>query len=147
MPQFTANSTLLCVARAKVGDIEAKTLNNQGGSYTHLYSFPTMPALPVLASVTPGSANVTAPASVTTSLNPGNYAAVVVKNTGTLRLTGGVYQVASVQVENDAKIEAAAPVQLRISGRRTSPRPSTSKAFSTLVASRPFQTAQRFSSR
>ena len=48
-------------------------------------------------------------------LNAGNYAAVVVQ--GTLRLKGGSYQLASLQLANDAKVEALAPAQLHIAGR------------------------------
>jgi hypothetical protein len=104
---------------AKVGDIQVNqvtTVNN--ATFAHRYAFPSsMPVLPPTAAVTAGTAALNVSAGAMVVANPGSYAAVTVGDKGILRLNGGVYQVASVQIGNDGRIEALAPVQLRVAGR------------------------------
>jgi hypothetical protein len=109
---------VLLTNRAKVGDLQATTIVNQGGSYTRQLAFPTaMPALPPTAPVTAGTAPLTVAMNTTSTASPGAYATVSVGYRGILRLRGGVYQVAALQLDNEARIEALAPVQIRIAGR------------------------------
>jgi hypothetical protein len=120
----TARSVLanriLLQDRARVGDIQVNQLTQQNHpTFTHQYPFPAtaMPALPPMAPVTPGTAALTVKLGGTQVANPGSYGAVSVGDRGILRLNGGVYQLASLQLGNDARIEALAPVQLRVAGR------------------------------
>jgi hypothetical protein len=114
----TIANRVLLQDRARVGDVQTSHLTNQSGSYSHQYAFPSaMPALPPLAPVSPGTAPLAVNASSTAVASPGSYGAVSVGYRGVLRLRGGVYQLASVQLDNEARIEALAPVQVRIAGR------------------------------
>jgi hypothetical protein len=110
---------LLLRDQARAGDIQVGQLTNiNNGVFAHRYSFPTnMPALPPTAPVTAGTSPLTVNGGATLVANPGSYAAVSVGNNGILRLKGGVYQIASLQIGNDARLEALAPVQVRIAGR------------------------------
>jgi len=114
-----ANRVLL--QGAKVGDVQTNALTVQnGGTYAKKYGFPTtMPALPTLAPVFPGTAALTVNPSSTVVASPGAYGAVSIGTKGILRLSGGVYHVASLQLDDDARIEAQAAVQLRVAGRVT----------------------------
>ena len=104
--------------RAHVGDIQVSQLVNQNGSFVHQYPFPAnMPALPPTAPVTPGTAALTVNTAATLVASPGSYGAVSVGDRGILRLKGGVYQLASLSLTNDARLEALAPVQVRVAGR------------------------------
>jgi len=104
--------------RARVGDVQANQLANQSGFTVHRYPFPSaMPALPPTAPVSPGSAALTVNASSTFSAFPGAYGAASIGYRGVLRLYGGVYHLVSLQLDNEARIEAMAPVQVRVAGR------------------------------
>ena len=109
---------LLLRDRARAGDIQVNQVtNSNNGIFAHRYTFPAnMPALPPVAPVTPGTSALTVNMSATVVANPGSYAAVSVRDKGILRLKGGVYQIASLQIGNDARLEALAPVQVRIAG-------------------------------
>ena len=112
------SNRLLLQTRAHVGDVQVNQLNNDGGSYSHRYPFPSaMPALPPTASVSPGSTALTVSASSTVVASPGSYAAASIGYRGVLRLRGGVYHLASLWLDNEARIEALAPVQVRVAGR------------------------------
>jgi hypothetical protein len=112
-----ANRVLL--QGAKIGDVQTNTLTVQnGGTYTKKYAFPTtMPALPALAPVFAGTTALTVNASSTVVVSPGKYGAVSIGTKGVLRLQGGVYHWTSLQLDDDARIEALAPVQVRVAGR------------------------------
>jgi len=106
---------------AKVGDVQTNTLTVQnGGTYAKKYAFPTtMPALPGLAPVFAGTTALTVNASTTVVVSPGVFGAVAIGTQGILRLQGGVYHLASLQLDDGARIEALAPVQIRVAGRVT----------------------------
>jgi len=109
---------LLLQNRARVGDVQVNRITNQGGFYSHQYPFPSvMPALPPTAPVSPGSAALVVNASSTVAASPGNYGAASIANRGVLRLRSGAYHLASLQLDNDARIEALGPVQIRVAGR------------------------------
>jgi uncharacterized membrane protein YgcG len=106
--------------RARVGDVQVSQVINHNGFFAHQYPFPpNMPVLPPTAPVTPGTAAVTVNAGSTLVASPGSYGSVSVGDRGILRLKGGVYQLASLTLSNDARVEALAPVQVRVAGRFT----------------------------
>jgi len=110
---------LLMRDRARAGDIQVNrvtVINN--ATFTRRFGFPAnLPALPPLAPVAPGTAPLAVNAGATVVASPGAHGAVSVGDRGTLRLGGGVYQIASLQIGNDARLEALGPVQVRIAGR------------------------------
>ena len=108
---------ILLQDRAVVGDVETNKLTNQFSTYAHQYPFPTMPAMPTVSSVAPGSTALTVAMSQTTTISASNLGAVYVKTKGILRLNGGTYQWSSLQLDDDTRLEALAPVQIRVSGR------------------------------
>ena len=104
--------------RALVGDVQADQLTSETSTYAALYPLPTtMPQLPPLAEVTPGSTTVQLAMEETRILDPGRYGAVSAAYKSVLRLRGGIYHWASLQLGDEARIEALAPVQIRIAGR------------------------------
>ena len=74
--------------------------------------FLTLPASPV---VTPGTAKVEVARGATKTLAPGAYGKVHVSNKGTLILTGGLYQMLSLDVDQSATVmfQAATDVQIK----------------------------------
>ena len=95
---------LLLQDRARVGDVQVNHLTNQAAFYSHQYPFPSsMPALPPTAPVSPGTPPLAVNASTTVVASPGSYGAVSVGTQGILRLKGGVYELASLQLNNDAR--------------------------------------------
>jgi hypothetical protein len=101
--------------RARVGDVEATTLTNQFGSYANQYPLPTMPAMPSAVTPAPGSTAYSVSSGQTRSMAAGAYGAVSVQ--GTLKLTGGTYELASLTLGNDARVEVLATSQLHVAGR------------------------------
>lgn len=73
--------------------------------------FVTMPEMPV---VDAGITTVTVGRQQTRTLAPGRYGKVVVKARGTLVLSGGLYQVRSIEVEEGGTIRYDAAVDLRV---------------------------------
>lgn len=71
----------------------------------------TMPALPA---ITPGTQDVEVQANQTRTLTPGSYRKITVKNRGTLILTGGIYQVSSIDIRQDARVLFKAPTEVRV---------------------------------
>lgn len=81
--------------------------------YGYVPLFLGMPEVPAFtAGLTP--VNLSGPAAV---LAPGQYGAVSVKPNAVVRLTGGTYNLASLDVGPNAQVLAAAPTVLRIAGR------------------------------
>ncbi|MBI4700861.1 MAG: hypothetical protein HY744_06810 [Deltaproteobacteria bacterium] len=79
------------------------------------YAGLSMPAFPPVAPVAPGVAAVTV-AKKTLVLEAGAYGAVDVQQGATLRLAG-LYQVASLNLGESARLEATAPLELRVANR------------------------------
>jgi predicted extracellular nuclease len=73
--------------------------------------FTTLPAFPAVA---PGTVGITVPASKVTILPPGRYGAVHVSAGGLLYLTGGLYQLLSLQVDQAALVVFHAATEMRI---------------------------------
>src|SRR5262249_9046662 len=102
-------------ARAIMGQVATTRLDNQGGSVASVRPFPAaMPPVPAIDPVSPGTTAVNLPAGQTRTLQPGSYGALQI--TGTLTLRGGTYQVASLDIFQPGRVEAAAGARLRING-------------------------------
>ena len=71
----------------------------------------TMPAVPAIAA---GTQSITVKKNTTLTLAAGGYGRVEVENGATLKLTGGLYQFVSLDVDESATVVFQAPVQLRI---------------------------------
>ena len=80
-------------------------------------SLPVVGTLPPIPTVMPGTQVVNVPLFSTQTLAAGSYADVTVGTAGTLTLTGGLYEIASLTIGNSAKVHIAAPTELRIAGR------------------------------
>jgi hypothetical protein len=91
---------------ATVGDVQAGTLQNNGGILHTLSAFPAsaMPPLPATPPSGPGGNNVTVPAFTIATLNPGDYGALNL--VGTLSLNPGKYTFTNVIVANSGHLWA-----------------------------------------
>jgi hypothetical protein len=79
-------------------------------------AFVSPPSLPALQPVSPGTAAITVNYSQTVTQAAGHYGAVTVREGGVLRLSGGVYDMASLTVRAQGHVEVLAPTQLRVAG-------------------------------
>jgi hypothetical protein len=104
--------------RATTGEIGATTINAPASDVTGPRSaFVAPPAQPVPGTITAGTTAVTVASGQTRALAPGAYGAVSV--TGTLNLSGGLYQFQSLLVNNDARVLALAASTVRIASTLT----------------------------
>lgn len=85
------------------------------GTETHPVTLPLLP-LPALPSISPGTQDVTVPKNGTLTLPAGRYRRVLVKQGGTLILTGGTYHVQSFDVDNQGTVKAKARTEVRVRG-------------------------------
>jgi RHS repeat-associated protein len=77
-----------------------------------------LPAVPAASAVSPGASDLTVGQGETIVLPAAaSYANVVAMNDAVVRLTGGLYQLGSLEVRNQARLEALAPVEIRVAGR------------------------------
>jgi len=92
--------------------------NIQGDKRTPL-SLVLLPALPALPAVTPGTRDVMVGKRGSLTLDPGSYGALVVDQQGTLILKPGLYQVKSVNIDQQAKLLMQGATEIRVLGRLT----------------------------
>jgi len=98
-----------------MGALHASRIDNSGGSFVSSGPFPAkMPPLPVLDPVVSGTTAVTVAQGATRTLGAGSWGAIQV--TGLLTLSGGTYQIASLDIFNAGRVEAAAGTRIRIKG-------------------------------
>jgi hypothetical protein len=71
----------------------------------------TMPALPT---ITPGTTDITVGINQTLTLAAGSYRKITVKTNGTLILTGGLYQVSSLDIQTNARVFFLAAAEVRV---------------------------------
>ncbi|MDR4460541.1 MAG: PKD domain-containing protein [Nitrospirales bacterium] len=105
---------------AQVFDVYTNQVSGIGtilGQVVSPLTLPVVGTLPSVPSITPGTQPVIVSPFTTQSLGLGSYAAVTVGSAGTLTLTGGLYEMASLTVGNSAKVHVAAPSELRIAGK------------------------------
>jgi hypothetical protein len=98
--------------RAAIGALKANQVSAPRATFTSLSPFAAPPAVPALRTVTVGTTAVDVPVGQTRSLVAGRYAAIQVH--GTLELTGGVYELASLFIDNDARVIARGRTIVRI---------------------------------
>ena len=109
--------TVQLLNKSSVHNIVDNFLLNKKGtilgsvSTTMTVPFTTLPAFP---SITPGAQNMTVARNKTVTLAAGNYGAVHVNAGGTLVLTGGVYQMLSLDLDQSATVLFHAATQLLI---------------------------------
>lgn len=97
--------------------MQATQVSDNGSTHGSVTPFIAMPLFPVASTILPGTAALTVPKKKTMTVTLGSYEAVRVEQKGVLKLTPGVYQVASVDIEPHARLEAMGPVELRTSGK------------------------------
>jgi hypothetical protein len=93
-------------------------LTNSGtiGGTTHTpLALPVVSALPPFESATIGTQNITVNSNGQMTLAPGRYRTVFVDNRATLTLTGGTYEIKSLEIEENANLVFTAPTHVRIS--------------------------------
>ena len=102
-------------SQAVMGTVYTTRLDNQGGSFVAVKPFPTvMPSIRALMPIVPGTIAINVASGTTMALQPGAYGAVQVN--GTLTLSGGTYQIVSLEIGTAGRVEATSGVQLRIQG-------------------------------
>ena len=91
-------------SQAEVGDVEANTLQNNGGSFGAQAPFQpsAMPLLPLALASLPGTTNVTVAQGHTTTLNPGSFGALT--DNGIVFLNPGTYSFSSVTLGTNAEL-------------------------------------------
>jgi hypothetical protein len=106
---------------AVVGDVHTNDLAGKGSAASVgtvvPFSAAVMPALPVPGPVSPGTQAVGVKNATTVTLAAGAYAGGDVKAKGKLVLSGGVYHFSSLSFGQGSRLEALAPVEVRIAGR------------------------------
>jgi hypothetical protein len=109
--------TVLLLNGSSVYDIVDNVLLNKRGAVLGVISTPmTVPflTLPVFPPVTPGTQNVTVAKNRAVMLAAGSYGAVHVGAGGTLVLTGGRYQMLSLDLDRSATVLFRAASEMRV---------------------------------
>jgi hypothetical protein len=102
-------------SQASVGAVHTARLDNSGGTFVSNGPFPAaMPALPALDPITPGTTAVNVASGAARTIAAGSWGALQIN--GTLTLSGGTYQIASLDIGTGGRVEASAGTRLRIKG-------------------------------
>jgi hypothetical protein len=96
-----------------IGHLYADSVTNNGGNFGTLSPFPTVARLPS-GPAQPGSVAVNVPANSEMNLPPGSYGNVTVQQNASLRLSGGVYDAASLSVAYGAQVIVDGASLLRV---------------------------------
>jgi hypothetical protein len=93
-------------SQAIVGEVEATTLTNNGGTFGTQAPFAAsaMPLLPLALASTPNTTNVTVASGAVDTLSPGSYGTLT--DNGILNLNPGTYSFSSVSLGNSAQLVA-----------------------------------------
>ncbi|HEY3593674.1 MAG TPA: hypothetical protein VGL13_07365, partial [Polyangiaceae bacterium] len=94
--------------RARAGDLFATQVVAPFATFNSLSPFSAPPSLPPIVAFVAGTTAVNVNSGQTVTLAAGSFGAVNI-NGGTLRLSGGTYQLQSVKLGPDASLVAAAP--------------------------------------
>jgi streptogramin lyase len=101
---------------AGIGDVGADRIDAPSSATTGMRApYVAPPAAPDTGTFTAGTAAVTVGSGETRSLAPGKFAAITV-NGGTLNLQGGLYEIQSLRLTNDARMVALTPSTVRVTG-------------------------------
>jgi hypothetical protein len=76
-----------------------------------------LPALPSVAAVSPGTANLTVATGATVSASPGHFATISIGTGGTLKLAAGAYDLSNLNMSSGAKLQALGAVQIHVASR------------------------------
>jgi hypothetical protein len=111
-------STVTVNTQASVGHVFGNdiTVNGFAAQQTLGLDPATMPQVPAVTPVTPGTTNVSTNANQTKQLCPGQYGAISLGANSTLSLNGGVYQVTRLTLADGARLEPSEPVVILVSG-------------------------------
>ncbi len=100
--------------RANVGNVSANQLTAPFATFRSRSAFTPPPAVPSAGPFAAGGQTVSVGSGATTTLAAGSYGSVTVQ--GTLRLSGGVYQISSLTLGPGATLIAAAASVVRVAG-------------------------------
>jgi|GEM_PF-1335893 len=114
---FLVGDTVRLLANSQVQNIIYNELYNLrgnilGGRFSPL-SLP-MITLPALPPITPGTQDIEVAANQTRTLAPGRYHKITVKDHGVLILTGGVYELSSLDIRQDTRILFNGSAEVRV---------------------------------
>jgi RHS repeat-associated protein len=102
---------------ATAGALFTNQFNDQGGTHGAVSAFLLPPSLPPASSISPGASAFTVAKKATQTLAASQQGAVQVEQQATLRLSGGLYQFASLTLKQKARVEVLAPSEVRVQGR------------------------------
>jgi RHS repeat-associated protein len=106
---------------AHVGDVQTSHLvTGTGATHGGVSALVPLPALPVAATVSPGSANLTVATGATTTASPGHFATISVGTGSTLKLAAGAYDMTTLSLSTGAKLQALGAVQIHVAGKVSS---------------------------
>jgi hypothetical protein len=88
----------------------------KGSGPTPFAPLPLIASLPALPPFSPGNTPILVRGGQTLPLAAGAYGDVVVQNAGTLELTGGTYELRSLQTGQHAVVRVDAPVTVKVEG-------------------------------
>jgi hypothetical protein len=110
-------STVLMLSKSSVYDVVTNALLNKRGTVRGTVDSPmTIPftGLPAFPTVSAGWNAVDVARNKTSTLAAGRYGDVVVKSGATLVLTGGLYQMRSLELEQNATVLFRGPSEIRV---------------------------------
>ncbi len=114
-----ADSLNLATTAAVQGSAEFNDRTGQGtvsGTVTTPLGLPLPITLPAQPSVSPNSSDVTVNAGATRVLAPGAYRDITLRNNAVLSLSGGVYQLATLNAQDSSRVECTNPCEVRANG-------------------------------
>ncbi|MGV7229083.1 MAG: PKD domain-containing protein [Nitrospirales bacterium] len=110
--------TMRLKSGSQVYDVFMNTLKGSGqilGELTTPVDLPLVSAFPLVSPVTPGVQDLDVPIDGMLALDAGSYGLLKVSKRAILTLTGGLYHFRKWDIRAEAKVYAAAPVEIRVS--------------------------------
>src|SRR5207253_2762566 len=102
---------------ASVGDRHIDGMYSDDFAWVGLFfllTYPSLPAIPDIATPAPGPSDVPIGSGSTTTLVPGAFAAMVVPDGVTVQLNGGVYDFSMIELGVASRLEALGPVEIHV---------------------------------
>ncbi|MBI4815822.1 MAG: cadherin-like domain-containing protein [Deltaproteobacteria bacterium] len=116
-------ATVLLRQHTAVGDVYTTTLTTSGyETFGQVHPFPsTLPPLPLLSPITPGTRDLTLSQNGRERLSPGSYGEIRLRQRSVLELDpgldSGTFHFAELELGEESRVEAMGPVEVRIAGR------------------------------
>ena len=110
-----AADTIIISKGATVQNVFYNQLQNSGtilGTQKTPLQLPLVSSLPSFPRSTPGTTSVNVPAGGSSTLQPGAYGDISIGSTGVLELTGGIYNVTSIDAKESSKLLFDKPSQI-----------------------------------